>query len=421
MNNNSFRGRKMCTVLPYPYPYHAMLAICSDLDLTPDFETYYEIMRFLNSSQETASGKGLGLETGNSLYFYMKQNQFAYWNTSKKYRRIIREMIHSGHIDCLHSFGDLALSRDHAKTTYEVLIKNNCRIPVWVDHAIAPTNLGNDIMKGHGDEIGHQAYHADMLRAYGIRYVWRGRVTSIIGQDRPISFSGIYFHRHPFTSLYTLAVEAGKQLLARAGNKKYRLHRYNAVLEPILLRDGSYVYEFMRSNPFWGGVSSGDRGDRIHQVLTPLLFERLFRNGGVCILYTHLGKNDIREGPEVITPQASKAMQMLSRYQEEQKILVTTTSRILDYITTRDRLRTDLSIHEQECVVSLHLQPHKRPVDWQYYNFDGISFKINTGLKTRFVFKNKDITSLLRTQNTANGATVYSFPWKKLHFPLYKI
>ncbi len=64
-----------------PYPYRAMLAICSDLDETPDRNVYYQIMRFLNTTEETAMGPGVGLEVGNSVYFDMPPNQFAYWNT----------------------------------------------------------------------------------------------------------------------------------------------------------------------------------------------------------------------------------------------------------------------------------------------------------------------------------------------------
>ena len=85
-----------------PYPYRAMLAICSDLDETPDRETYWNIMRYLNTGQQTAMGTGVNLEVGNSIYFDMPANQFAYWNTDDAGRAMIRMLIKSGHIDCLH-------------------------------------------------------------------------------------------------------------------------------------------------------------------------------------------------------------------------------------------------------------------------------------------------------------------------------
>ena len=37
-----------------PYPYRAMLAICSDLDETPDRGVYLEIIQFLTSLEENS-------------------------------------------------------------------------------------------------------------------------------------------------------------------------------------------------------------------------------------------------------------------------------------------------------------------------------------------------------------------------------
>src|SRR3989442_15153159 len=87
----------------FPYPYQAALAICSDLDETPDAETYFELMRFLNTTEDTSMGPGVGLEVGNSIYFDMPPGHFSYWNTDEKNREKIRALIKSGHIDCLHS------------------------------------------------------------------------------------------------------------------------------------------------------------------------------------------------------------------------------------------------------------------------------------------------------------------------------
>ena len=95
----------------FPYPYRAMLAICSDLDETPDRHVYWETMKFLNTTEETTMGSGVGLEVGNSIYFDMPPDQFAYWNTDDAGREMVRSLIQSGHIDCLHSYGDLATTR----------------------------------------------------------------------------------------------------------------------------------------------------------------------------------------------------------------------------------------------------------------------------------------------------------------------
>jgi hypothetical protein len=311
----------------FPEPYAAALAICSDLDETPDAETYFELMRFLNTTDETSMGKGVGLEVGNSIYFDMAPGHFSYWNTTEPNREKIRTLIKSGHIDCLHSFGDLAATRAHAERALRELESHGCRLTVWVDHSKAPTNFGADIMRGHGDELGHPAYHADLTLAHGICYVWRGRVTSVIGQDCPARLAGIAEPGHSLGSMETVAKEAVKQTLARCGSVKYRMHSGNRLIRPVRLRDKQGpVQEFLRCNPHWGGVSSCDTGRGIGEVLTDRFLKRLIQRRGTCILYTHLGKLDGTRFNEA----AVTAFRRLAEYSQNQ-IWVTTTSRLLNW------------------------------------------------------------------------------------------
>lgn len=54
----------------FPYPYNAMLSICSDIDGTTlnKFEEYH---KFLNTKGDSIYGKGLGLDIGDSFWVYM--------------------------------------------------------------------------------------------------------------------------------------------------------------------------------------------------------------------------------------------------------------------------------------------------------------------------------------------------------------
>jgi hypothetical protein len=310
----------------------AMLAICSDLDETPDADTYFEILRFLNTHQETRMGPGVGLEVGNTMYFDMAPGHFSYWNTTEANREKIRTLITSGHIDCLHSYGDLATTRAHAGRALDELTKHGCQFPVWVDHAQAVTNLGADIMQGHGDDRGHPAYHADLTMSHGIKYIWRGRVTSIIGQERRFSLQSIGTYRRPLASIRTLAKEGAKQLLAHLGNEKFSLHRNNRLLRIGVLRDGQQRPEFIRCNPSWRGVSCHDRGDAVHEVLNRRYLDRFVVRGGFSILYTHLGKLDRSDGPKNAFPPATvAAFRLLAEYHRAGQILVTTTARLLEH------------------------------------------------------------------------------------------
>ncbi len=87
-------------------------------------------------------GPGVGLEVGNSIYFDMPPDQFAYWNTDDAGREMVRALIRSGHIDCLHSYGDLATTRRHAARALDELARHDCRLRVWIDHGTAATNFG---------------------------------------------------------------------------------------------------------------------------------------------------------------------------------------------------------------------------------------------------------------------------------------
>lgn len=319
----------------FAVPHRPVFAICSDLDETPDADTYFELMRFLNTTEETRMGRGVGLEVGNTIYFDMAPGQFSYWNCGDADRERIRALIRSGHIDCIHSFGDLATTRAHAGRALDELAKHDCHIKVWVDHAQAVTNLGADIMRGHGDEPGHPAYHADLTVGYGIKYMWRGRVTSVIGQDRPFSLRSIAAPEQRLGSAKTIAKELAKQVLACAGNRKYGLHRGNTLMRPRQLRDGQVLPEFIRSNPCWAGVDRHDRGDAIHAVITRRYLDRLVQRGGYSILYAHLGKNDRGESPRAFGRQTVEAFRLLAEYHHGGKIHITTTARLLDLYQTR--------------------------------------------------------------------------------------
>lgn len=330
----------------FPYPYQAALAICSDLDETPDAETYFEIIRFLTTTEDTSMGPGVGLSVGNSIYFDMPPGHFSYWNTTEENRERIRALIRCGHIDVLHSYGDLATTRAHAARALEDLHKHDCHLKVWVDHAQAVTNFGADIMQGHGDEPGHPAYHADLTLQYGIQYVWLGRVTSVIGQNRPIRFLnvisdlGFLTSDLPFpishlpSALRTASKETAKHILGRLGNRKYALHTPNQLLAPCSMRDGSPAIEFLRCNPHWGGVSCGDRGDRLHEVLTKRVLDHLVERQGASILYTHLGKLDRNQDNHRFSAAVVAAFRRLAEYHHSGRILVTSTRGLLDCLAS---------------------------------------------------------------------------------------
>jgi hypothetical protein len=400
----------------YPYPFRAMLAICSDLDETPDARTYAEIMRYLNTADKTCIGPGVDLEVGNTIYFDMPANQFAYWTTDDAGQAMVRTLVESGHIDCLHSYGDFATTRAHAERALGELSRLRRRIEVWVDHAQARSNFGADIMQGRGDVPSDPAYHADLTCGYGVKYVWRGRVTSVVGQDRPRSLAAVYDARHPVASLRTIAKEAVKGVLARRGSIKYAAHAKNDLMWPAMLRDGRAVHEFMRCNAFWGGVEKSDTADGFAEVLTERFLNRLVERQGSAIVYTHLGK--IRNPREPFGTATRAAFERLAEYQRAKKILVTTTRRLLGYRrvahegsvvckSAGDHTRFDVSWPGLEA----------RDVPGSRSDLDGLTIHTSQPRAARVFVNGVEVAPLQINPLDETGTPSVSIPWPKLDFP----
>jgi hypothetical protein len=391
----------------WPWPYKAALAICSDLDETPDIDVYMESMRFLNTTRATRMGAGVGLEVGNSLYFDMPAGQLSYWGTDESGRAQLRELLRSGHVDCLHSYGDLATTRAHAGRAIDELVRHECRPQVWIDHATAVSNFGADIMQGQGDLPDSPAYHADLTCGMGVRFVWRGRVTSVVGQDVRRSLGGMIDGAHLGPSARTWGKEWLKGVLARAGSDKYALHPPNALLQPARLRDGRAVHEFLRANPHWGGVSSADNATGLADVLTPRMLDRLEARRGAMVLYTHLGK--IRDAREPFAAPTRAALAGLAERCRAGRILVTTTRRLLGYCQARDALRATRAADGQGIEIEVD------GVDAA--DLAGLSFPAQDTARTRIRVNGRDVGELQRNPPEEGGSASVSIPWKPLEFP----
>ncbi|HEY3246199.1 MAG TPA: hypothetical protein VGM03_22885 [Phycisphaerae bacterium] len=402
---------------PIPYPYRGMLAVCSDLDETPDRDVYLQTMRYLNTRHSSSMGPGAGLEVGNTIYFDMPADQFSYWNTDDAGRDMIHRLIRSGHIDCLHSYGDHATTRAHAARALDHLARHDCKLEVWIDHSVAPSNFGADIMRGQGDVPGSPVYHADLTCDFGVRYVWRGRVTSITGQEVPARLRGIFTPRRPLVSARTLAKEAGKRLRARRGHSKYALHGPNRVMQPSSLRDGRPVYEFLRCNPHPAGVSVGDTAAGLAEVLTDAFLSRLVHRGGVCLLYTHLGKVLRRDQP--LPPRACAALQRLGQYFRNGKILVTTTRRLLNYLRVLRRLRTRIAQDSPELRIDLFATPETCGPDAPLFrnDLDGITLYVPEARPAQLMLNGTALSDVQRNAPDHTGQASLSLPWIPLSFP----
>lgn len=393
----------------YPYPYRAMLSICSDLDETPNKEIYFETARYLNTSEDTLLGKGVDLEVGNTIYFDMPDHNFSYTNTDDDGRNKIQLLIESGHIDCLHSFGDFVDSRLRIEVCWSEIQKGDRKIEVWVDHAQAPTNLDNDIMQGSGAIKGAKAYHTDLTVQTGsLPFIWKGRVTSIVAQNTRRCYDGLFNKGEKIQSIKTILFEFIKGWLARFGSKKYAMHKDNKVLRRAQLLDGTNVIEFMRCNPSWGGVSVFDSARGIEQVLTKPVLDTLVKNKGCSVLYSHLGKVFSKEVP--FQDKTRNAFELLANYQRHKQILTATTRRLLGYNRTIEELCFDVKMINGATHIYLETV-------YAGEDLNGLTWYVSEPEKTYLYVNGTKYENLIINEKDYLGKMSISIKWECLTFP----
>jgi len=385
----------------FPYPYKAAMTICSDIDGTTTKEEFLEIQKFLNTKEETSMGEGVGLEIGNSFVMYAPSTcAFSYFSGNPDNAQIIGKFIKAGYIDFLHSYGEKEdFARKDAIKAIEELNNNQYKVDIWVDHARTPDNLGDDRTFGLGDHLGSIAYHSDLTLAYGIKFVWLGRITTVIGQSVPITlktFFSVYDSRYPVDSLKNMVKEFAKNVLAVFGNKKYAMHKSYDVIRIAKLNDGQKVYEFLRFDNYWKGVAEGATSKRLAYVISQRTIERLKKVDGYMIVYTHLGKNS--DCSQVIAKETQIALRNLANEHERGNIYVTTTSKLLNYYLNHKYLNWSYETKGDEIIITI--TGVEDPVFGSFVptiqDLQGITFYVPDKDKTRIYINDKEITNIQR-------------------------
>ncbi|MFB0559946.1 MAG: hypothetical protein ACETWM_01755 [Candidatus Lokiarchaeia archaeon] len=392
----------------FPYPYKAAMTICSDIDGTTTKEEFLEIQKFLNTREQTSMGEGVGLEIGNSFVMYAPPTcAFSYFSGNPGDAQIIRKFIKAGYIDFMHSYGEkMNFTRQDAIKAIEELNNNQCKVDVWVDHAKTPDNLGDDRTFGLGDHPNSIAYHSDLTLAYGIKFVWLGRVTPVIGQSVPISlktFSSIYDSRHPLHSLINIGKEFAKNVLAVFGNEKYAMHKNYDLIKIAKLDDGQKAYEFLRFDNYWKGVATGATSKRLSYAISQRTLERLKEVGGYTVVYTHLGKNS--DSSQVIPKETQVALRDLANEYEKGNIYITTTSKLLNYYVHQKYLNWSYETKGDKIIITISSveDPVFGSLVPTIQDLQGITFYVPDKDKARIYISDKEIAELRRNSPDYTG------------------
>ncbi|MDB4906547.1 MAG: hypothetical protein JWO05_1331 [Gemmatimonadetes bacterium] len=257
--------------------------------------------------------------------------------------------------DVIHTWGDFVGSRgrvfgrEDAHVAMGLLERHGIRPRVWSDHATFEGNVMHERGLGASpmreDASGHRyengAYTLDLIQAAGVRYLWDGEITNFIGQDVPVrrvdrlQELGVPAWRARAMSALAFL---GRPLWRAVDARRFRVDRENRQYRRHAFPDGREFYVFRR----YGEWKLADI-DGLATILAPGRLDMLESRQGTCVIYTHLGKRraDRASGPRHVPEATRTALSDLARRRDAGTMILSSTSRLLDYLVLRDHARLD--------------------------------------------------------------------------------
>jgi len=421
--------RQQFKIRKYPYPYKCALTICNDID-DCDLNTFLQIHLFLNSTKDTKYGKGLGLDIGDSFWLYSNfPKDMAYFrglsNTCSSTSEIIADFIREGYIDCLHSYGNMFM-KNITREKWRKLIMgglNRLRnkgsfVNTWINHGINSIG-GNLYARNHpnfcGDDPNCVFYHTDILKNYGIRYVWLNELTDVLIHE-------VTLNKAIFAVSKEMAINIGKNIFKLILGKSRRfsgITSVNSLIEQVILRDGNKFLKFKRfhigSGSLWNGAN---REGLVRQLGAPVL-KKLIAREGTVIIYTHLGKTDRLSNNPIFDKKTVKSLRQLAKKFKSGEIFVTTTSRLLNFILIRNSLLWKEHI-SGDGFINIVLEYINDPLDGKrkirLNDLKGICFKTTKPFPLRIFINDKEIKpDFVQKPDGKYFCTGFNYP--KLKFP----
>lgn len=367
------------TLRKFPYPYRAMLAIASDAD-GMTLRKFMLIHRYLNTDEETPLGRGLGMDIGDSFFFFIGtdrpgvcdtygtpwQDQMSYFRrlstTELHDAKAIVTFMRAGWIDSLHGLGDFSMQnekeslfkRSLALAAAKEMRENGMACDIWINHGNRSNahNFGNpESAYQQGDVPESKHYVTDIMIPVGIRFVWTRRDNEF-------------------------------------GRKQ--------MLYPIVLRDGHRVWGFYRFTDDgyskqgqvlwnWNPLQLGSQLSAAH-------LQELEQHGHYAIVAQHLGSDAAN------TPFYGDNLEGLVRLMREYKhgrILVARTSRLLHYQVAQQFLQYGVDVHDGR--VGIHALRIADPVLGTHVptllELRGITFYTKHPLQTDLYIGNQRISA----------------------------
>ncbi len=415
---------KSVSLRKFPYPYISALAICSDIDQTGSFDEFAVIQEFLNSKNETIYGSGLGLEIGNSYWFYndgydkmithedsllpKDKGISIYFGTTDSlndYAPDLIKLIRAGYVDCFHSYGHFgreSFNRQLAEQAVALMESESLLVDVYINHGPSGSNFQNigDASWCYGDNIESPYFHTDLTIPTGIIFFWRGQLTHCIGQDG--NFSLLNSLKQIFEYFQDI------------GYTELDFKHDNELVHLFQLDDSTKLFEFSRFINPWGKYPDAIENNFALQ-LGPSQIDQLISNNGYMIFYTHFGRNS---GFPYLTEPTIESLRHIKEKNEFGELMVTTTSKLLNYYVHHKYLfwrswdKPDTTFIQIDSI-SNEVEGSFIPTAKQ---LEGITFYVPESRKI-LLYSGDTLVPLIYNKKDETGRISVSVPWQALSLP----
>jgi hypothetical protein len=390
------RGRRAAgaaTLLRWPFPYRAAFALSNDTDgMRPP--ALADLHDFVNGTGETPYGPGCGLEIGDSFWIWCQARQLSLYRGVPRdpaalpktpEHDLLVELGRAGWLDTLHGLGNWQepwrVGRREVEAGLELLDRLGIKPPLYVNHGGSRPVPGGGRTMSHNfsgpwgwyqraDVPGDRSYCLDLLLDAGFRFFWHDVCFELekFGEDR------VYPNRetlesevaaYDFARWFYRPVPEGDRHGGHAfpelsADQAHALRErfFNRLVFPINTRDSRTVQCFKR----FRGLDAPTAGNFAAQVTARALDELEEREAGV-IVYQHFGvwrplgaskeHRMVLTSPPVLDVHAQWAFRELARRQEDGRVFVTTTSRLLHFAWVRDNLDWEATSTNEALVLRL--------------------------------------------------------------------
>jgi len=390
------------------------LTISNDVEFF-NFEVFESLMRFCNTDQQTALGKGLNIELTSSMFFFTDDDiTFSYYGghtlSARKtdYADRIAEYIKSGWIDTNHSFGcfdtTAAFTRQHAVKVYGELDRINAKLHVFTNHGNTNNiqRVGKDLAYySQGDKVNSLAYHADLFKQNGIEYVW---TDTLMDHGTEHTKYKAFKKSVKNFAIDLLNKKGFIKIGPRVFHKNQQKYDVNKLLLEIDLQDGQLIRGFRRLKHPEKCVAPNFSS--LNAQLQQINWHDFYNVNGAVVVYQHLGVLFKKDGKFVPTnisflkdnPEYLAGFRFIKKEKEKLNLCVLGTYRFLRYLDMLSNTEVQIDDRKKQISLSCKIKIKCDPQDY----FQGLTI-YTTSKDTYSVFLEDMCLETQKNENDESG------------------